>query len=499
MMPAWLSQSLPPAVVLISLLAAILIFAAGEARQRFRIVVNLLAAVIKFGLVVWIGLAVMAGNELEFRFDILPRLELVLRADALSVLFTSLSALLWLVTTVYAVAYLERDRNRARFFGFFSLCVTSTMGIAMAGNLFTFFLFYELLTLATWPLVVHSGSREALASGRLYLRYTLSGGVLLLAALVWIHGLAGDLNFTPGGFLAVHAQDHGVQLRLIFVLLVAGLGVKAALFPLHRWLPAAMVAPAPVSALLHAVAVVKAGAFGLIRVIEDIYGHALVVELGLQLPLLLLAGYTIVHGSVIALRQTNLKLRLAWSTVSQVSYILLGVTLGGQLATIGGMVHLVHQGLMKITLFFCAGIFALLLGAKSLDQLDGMARRLPLVSVCFTVAALGMIGIPPIAGFISKWYLASGAIAVGQPWVVAVLIASTLLNAAYFLPVIQRIWMRSPPADAMPMYDHGRLVHASLVGAAVVTAGLSLVIGLLAAQPYSPLAWVISVATEYLP
>ncbi|HMB37535.1 MAG TPA: proton-conducting transporter membrane subunit [Wenzhouxiangellaceae bacterium] len=499
MISPWTTQILPPAVVLVSTLAAIVIFVAGEARQRLRIWVNLTAALLKLLLVVWIGLEVLAGTTFMFRFELLPGLELILHADALSILFASLSAVLWLVTTVYAIAYLEHSPNRARFFGFFSLCVSATMGIAMAGNLLTLFLFYELLTLTTWPLVVHNGTPEALAAGRSYLRYTLTGGVVLLTALVWLYGLAGNAVFTPGGFLAPLAAEHGGALTLIFVMLVAGFGVKAGLIPLHGWLPKAMVAPAPVSALLHAVAVVKAGAFGIIRTVEDVYGLELVAELGMRLPLITVASWTIVIGSLLALREHHLKRRLAYSTVSQVSYIVLGIAVGGLLATSGGMVHLVHQGLMKITLFFCAGIFGLLLGVKRIDQLDGLGRRMPWVSGAFTVAALGMIGLPPLVGFISKWYLASGALAAGMPLVLAVLITSALLNAAYFLPLVRRLWLNPPGTLVEAPIEIGRLPRLALMSSAVATAALVVVLGVLAAHPLSPLNWVVKIAQGYAP
>ena len=496
-MPAWLTQALPPAVVLVSAVAAVIIFAAGEKRRPLRIVVNLAAATIKFALVVWIGLAVLAGYDFEFRYELLPGQELVLHADALSILFASLSALLWLVTTIYAIAYLERSPNRARFFGFFSLCVTSTMGISMAGNLFTFFLFYELLTLTTWPLVVHNGTPEALAAGRSYLRYTLTGSVLFLAGVVWLYGLNGSVEFTPGGALGGLGEEHAVSLRVIFALMVVGMGVKAALVPLHGWLPKAMVAPAPVSALLHAVAVVKAGAFALIRLVEDVYGFERVCELGLQLPLMIVAAVTIVFGSVRALQQTSIKKRLAFSTVSQVSYIVLGIATGGLLATAGGMVHLVHQGLMKITLFFCAGVFGLVLGVYRVHELDGMGYRAPWTSACFTVAAIGMIGVPPVAGFITKWYIGAGAVAVGQHWVIAILVASALLNAMYFLPLVRRMWLVRPPQGAGRAEYVGTIEHLALVGSAVVTATASLGIALGAAHRLSPLNWVLRIAGEY--
>jgi multicomponent Na+:H+ antiporter subunit D len=490
---------LPLAMVLVSLVAGILIFLLGEQRQRTRTVLNLAAALTKLALVAFISVLVIVGEPPEFRLALLPGLDLVLRADALSLLFTTLSAVLWLITTVYAIAYLERDENRARLFGFFSICVASTMGIAMAGNLFTFFIFYELLTLATWPLVAHAGSRAAIIGARTYLRYTLGGSAVFLIGLIWLYGVAGSRDFIIGGQLGEIGIERDLDLQLIFIMLAVGMGVKAALVPMHSWLPKAMVAPAPVSALLHAVAVVKAGAFGLVRLVEDVYGPELVAELGVGTLLAVVAAITIIYGSVMALRQTDIKRRLAFSTVSQVSYIALGIGIGGVMATTGGMVHLVHQGVMKITLFFCAGIFATVLGVKSIEQLDGLARRMPWTALSFTVAAMGMIGLPPMAGFVSKYYLGAGAVAVGAWWVVPVLIASTLLNAAYFLPLVKRMWMHPEPESWPNESRLSRLETGGLVVPAVLTALISILVGLFAAHPLSPLSWVMGIVTEYFP
>lgn len=490
---------LPLVVVLVSLLAGLAIALLGEERQRLRTVLNLSAAVVKLALVVWIALLVVGGTVPEFRFPLVPGFDLALRADSLSVLFASLSAALWLVTTVYAIAYLEDSANRARFFGFFSICVTATMGIAMAGNLLTFFVFYELLTLATWPLVVHSGSRAALRAGRTYLRFTLGGSALFLIGLIWLYNLAGSQEFIAGGSLGLLDLDARPSLQAIFVLIAIGMGVKAAIVPLHAWLPSAMVAPAPVSALLHAVAVVKAGAFGLVRLVEDVFGSTLSAELGMSMALAIAASVTIVYGSVLALRQSDLKKRLAYSTVSQVSYIALGIAIGGSLATVGGMVHLVHQGVMKITMFFCAGTFAVLLGVTRIDQLDGLARRLPWSAAAFSIAALGMIGLPPMAGFVSKWYLGAGAVAMGQTWVVAVLVASTLLNAAYFLPIIARMWLRPAPQRWPGGRTPSRWVVYGLVLPAVATAFLTVAFGVLAGSTFSPLDWATAIVREYMP
>jgi multicomponent Na+:H+ antiporter subunit D len=487
---------LPLAIVLSSLLPGLVIFAVPEHRSGARTALNLAGAVLKVTLVVGVVRGAAAGYHYEVRYAIAPELELLLIADELALLFASLSAGLWLLTTVYAIGYLEGAPNRSRFFGFFSLCVSSTAGISMAGNLFTFLLFYEALTWTTYPLVVHRGTEASLAAGRTYLRYTVVGGAVFLLGVVWLHAVAGPIEFSAGGALASVAEADRGRLVPIFALLIAGLGVKAALVPLHGWLPVAMVAPAPVSALLHAVAVVKAGAYGIMRVVYNVFGIELTRGLGLGWPLAALAGFTILYGSLRALVQEDLKRRLAFSTVSQVSYITLGVAMYGPFATTGGLVHLVHQGVMKITLFFCAGALAETLGVKRVGEMDGIARRMPWTMAAFAVAALGMIGVPPLAGFVSKWYLGLGGLRSGEGWVVAVLVASSALNAAYFLPLLYRAWFKAPerpwPEKA------GAETSWLLLGPLLVTAALSLLVGVFAGAPFSPLWWVrLIVAGEY--
>jgi len=486
-----LANLLPVFALMTSLLASVVIFALPEHRHGWRIFINLGAAVFKLVLVALMIRGVLLGQQYEVAFTMLPGVEFVLRVDALAMLFAGLSALLWLLTTLYAVGYLEDSPNRSRFFGFFSLCVASTMGIALAGNLFTFFLFYEMLTLSTYPLVVHRGTEKALRAGRNYIIYTLTGGAVLLLGIVWLHSLTGDLPFQAGGHFAAMPPEWRWPLTLIFVLLIGGLGVKAAIVPLHGWLPQAMVAPAPVSALLHAVAVVKAGAFGIIRVVFDIYGLEAARDLGLLLALAAVAAFTIIYGSLRALFQTDLKRRLAFSTVSQVSYIILGLCLFGPLGVVGGLVHLVHQGVMKITLFFCAGNYAETLGVHRINELNGAGRRMPGTSVAFTLAALGMIGVPPLAGFITKWTMGTGALAVGMDWVIVVLILSSLLNCAYFLPIVHRLWFARQEGSWSEERFWGRLeTSAWLFWPPMVTVVLLVLFGVLAASAVSPLSWV---------
>jgi multicomponent Na+:H+ antiporter subunit D len=493
---AWL----PLLVLATSFIPGLVIFMLPERAVVLRTVLNLGGAVLKIILLVLMMFGVYNGVEYEFRVPLVPGLDFVLHADALSLMFVNLSAVLWLATTVYAVGYLEDSPNRSRFFGYFSLCVTTTVGLAMAGNLLTFLVFYEALTLTTYPLVVHRGTEVARKAGRLYLAYTLFGGVLVLAGTIWLYSLTGTLEFIDRGFVAGLGLDPTV-LRTIFWLLILGVGVKAALVPLHAWLPEAMVAPAPVSALLHAVAVVKAGAFGVVRITYDVFGIEFAAQLGVTLPLAVLAAVTILYGSVRALFQDDLKRRLAFSTVSQVSYITLGVAIAGPIATIGGLVHLVHQGFMKITLFFCAGNYAETLGVHKVSELAGVGRRMPWTTAAFTLAAFGMMGVPPMVGFISKWYLGLGALEVGQDWVILVLAGSSLLNAAYFLPILRTAWFDDPPEAWPQERSFGRKETAwFLLLPPLATAATALAWGLLSSMPGTPLDWVQFIAArKYAP
>jgi multicomponent Na+:H+ antiporter subunit D len=480
-----------PLMLLTSLVPGIVIFFLRESQVRVRTTLNMAGALAKVGLTVLLIPPVVAGIRLEWRLPILPGVDLVLVTDPLSLFFVALSSGLWLLTTIYAISYLEGSPNRSRFFGFFSLCVTATTGIALSGNLLTFLLFYEMLTLVTYPLVAHRGTDKAFNAARTYLAYTLSGGVVVLLGVAWLTWLVGPVEFTPGGAdrVAELVADQPAVATAIFAILIAGMAVKSALVPLHGWLPKAMIAPAPVSALLHAVAVVKAGAFGIFRVVHDVFGVSQAMELGVLGPLAVLASVTIVYGSVRALTQDGLKERLAYSTVSQLSYIVLGASIVGQVATTGGLVHLVHQGFMKITLFFCAGIFAETLKVTKVSELAGMGRRMPLTSLAFTVAAFGMIGLPPMAGFVSKWYLGLGGLEAGEPWVIVVLVVSTLLNAAYFLPAVISMWLPPPARSTYSVPERaGSPFEApkALLFPTAVTALMALLMGLLAGIPYSP-------------
>lgn len=483
------SEALPILVIASSALVSFVIFFLDDSRNRMRTTLYLGGEVVKLALVLVMLWGIYFQQSYEVRIPILPGIDFLLQANELSMLFLVLSAGLWLVTTVYSIGYLRDKPHRSRFFGFFGFSVSATAGIALSGNLFTFFIFYELLTLATYPLVVHRDTPEAMRVGRMYLVYTLGGGVVLLAGIVALQLVAGSVEFAAGGSLTGD-EASGLVLISIFVLLVAGFGVKNAFVPLHSWLPAAMVAPTPVSALLHGVAVVKAGAFGIVRVVQEVYGIELSQELGVLLPLTIIASITIVYGSIMAMTQDELKKRLAYSTVSQVSYIALGVSLFSILGSVGGVVHLVHQGVMKVTLFLCAGAIAETLHIKHISKMGGVGRRMPWTMGAFALASLGMIGLPPMAGFISKWHIGLGALDAGQPWVIAVLVTSTVLNAIYFLPVIYTAFFGKQTAE-IPEKEAGARFETDwlMLLPILAVASFSLLVGVFAGLGVSPLGW----------
>ncbi len=485
---------LPLIILMVALTTAMLMLLVREQSEKLRTVVNLSSAAINIVLIFIMLAGVSQGQVFETRLPLLPDISLVFNADPLSMVFVGLSGVLWFFTTLYAVGYFRHGKHRSRFFGFFSLCVFSTLGIALAGNLITFLIFYELLTLATYPLIVHKGNDASLQSGKVYLRYTMVGGAVLMVGVVWLKSIAGALDFATPGLLANTPDLSPAVLTVIFVFLLVGLGVKAALFPLHGWLPRAMSAPAPVSSLLHAVAVVKAGAFGIIRVVYDVYGIELSSTLGVIQVLVLFACFTIIYGSVRAIFQNDIKKRLAYSTVSQVSYITLGIALAGPIAAVGAIAHLVHQGVMKITMFFCAGNLAESQHIYKVTELDGVARKMPVTMAAFTLAVFGMIGIPPLAGFVSKWYLGVGAIESGYPWVIAILAGSSLLNAIYFLPLVYRAWFLPPPVDITGSSDgHQEPVRAEahwmMLLPPLFTITVAMLAGVFANSDASALAW----------
>jgi multicomponent Na+:H+ antiporter subunit D len=392
------------------------------------------------------------GRPAVTLFEVLPGASIAFEIEPLGMLFALIASGLWLVNSLYSIGYMRAnaEHSQTRFYVCFALALAATMGIAMAGNMFTLFLFYEMLTLITYPLVTHHGTDEARRGGRVYLGLLLGTSIVfLLPALIFTWHLTGTTDFRAGGIL--DGKLSAAALGGLLALYMFGIG-KAALMPFHRWLPAAMVAPTPVSALLHAVAVVKAGVFSVVKVIVYVFGIDTLARAGITDWLIGVAGFTIVAASIVALNSDNLKRRLAYSTVSQLSYVVLAAALLVPLSIVGAVLHIAAHALGKITLFFAAGAIYTAAHKTEVSQLDGIGRRMPWTMGAFAIGALSMIGLPPAAGFISKWYMLSGAMA-GAHWIaVAVIAGSTLLNAGYFLPIVYRAFLRVPdPAD----HPHG--------------------------------------------
>jgi len=446
----------PIAAVLVSAVA-IAPIVASRGRPNLREGWTILAAVTKLGIVASMVPGVLAGRVYVTDLGtFVPGVQFSLRADPLGILFGLLASLLWLVTSFYSIGYMRglSEHDQTRYFAAFAASLSTAVGVAFAGNLVVLFVFYELLTVATYPLVAHDETAEARAAGRKYLAYTFGGGVAVLAGVVLVFWSTGTTAFTPGGIAAL-ADAEPVIARAAFALLIAGFGVKAALMPLHSWLPDAMVAPTPVSGLLHAVAVVKSGVFGIARVILDVYGPGLVGDLGLGVLLAAAAAFTLVVASLIALRQDNLKRRLAFSTVSQLSYIVLGLAVLNPMSIVGGLLHIPAHAFMKLTLFFCAGALHVETHTDDISDMAGIGRRMPLTMSAFAVASLGMAGIPLVAGFVSKYFILIGTVTAGELVFTAALLVSGVLNVAYFWPVVYTAFFESPDgADEKPVVEH---------------------------------------------
>lgn len=401
---------------------------------------------------------VLAGARPEVvLFDIVPHVPLAFAVEPLGMIFAAVAGSLWIVNSVYSIGYMRgnKERHQTRFYLCFAISLSAAMGIAFAGNLFTLFVFYEVLTLSTYPLVTHHGNAAAREGGRTYLGILISTSIaLLLTAIVWTWVATGTTDFRPGGILAGAVQ--GPEVGLLLFLFMFGIG-KAALMPIHRWLPAAMVAPTPVSALLHAVAVVKAGVFSVVKVIVYVFGIDLLAAEPSAEWLLYAAGASIIIASLIALRQDNLKRRLAYSTVSQLSYVTMAAAILAPLSVMGAALHIAAHALGKITLFFAAGSIYTAAHKTKVSELNGIGRRMPWTMAAFTIGALSMIGLPPTAGFLSKWYMLMGAYDRAAWFAIGVIMLSTLLNAAYFLPIVYAAFFRKEaPHGHADAHGHGK-------------------------------------------
>lgn len=465
--------------ILAPLVGAGLVMAAGK-RPNLREATSLISALVLLGAAASLIPDVRDGSIPRLvLFRLLPGLDFALRADPLSMVFALSASLLWVLTVFYSAGYMRglNEHAQTRFNTCFALTLFGAIGCAFSANLLTLYLFYEVVSVCTYPLVAHHQDDEGYCGGKKYLTY-LTGAAkgLLLPAMVLLYVLSGTLDFAPNIRTGILPPDvHRGIVTVLYACCLFGFA-KNAVMPLHNWLPSAMVAPTPVSALLHAVAVVKVGVFSTVRVMLYVFGVDRMSALNLGLPTAYFVSFTILVASIIALSKDDLKARLAYSTVSQLSYVILGVALLTPAGIEGGVIHIANHAFSKITLFFCAGAIYVATHKKKISEMSGLGRAMPFTFGAFAIASLSMIGAPPVAGFVTKWYLLNGAWDAGSAGIIIVLLASTLLNTAYFAPIVYQGFFGKPPAS-----DEGRTyreAHASMVVPLVLTAAISVAIGI---------------------
>ena len=477
-----LTHSLQPLLALAFPLGCAWLVFLFRKRPNIREACTLAAAVAQFVVILCMAPVILDGKVIVCHIiTIAAGLEVGYRVDAFGLIFAITSSFLWILVSVYSIGYMRAldEHAQTRYYFMFALAIFSAVSIALSANLVTFYIFYEALTLSTYWLVAHHEDQEAFAATRKYLSYLLVSGWFLFAAVVMTYALTGTTDFTDGGFLSKDTASTGV-LVLLFVLFAMG-SMKAAWMPFHSWLPAAMVAPTPVSSLLHAVAVVKAGVFGFVRIVCYVFGVDLMQALGLGLMLGIVASFTMLVGSFFAIGEDNLKRRLAFSTISQLSYILFGAALLSSYGVKGAMIHIPFHGFMKITLFLCAGAVMVISGKKQISQMAGIGRRMPITMAAFTIGAVGMAGAPPVAGFISKWYLCLGTIQTGYLVFLVVILVSSLLDVIYFFPIVKTAFF-DKPTDSENLHggygsnhEGGRPLYLFMVIPLTITAIFSIV------------------------
>ena len=438
----------PVLAMAVSAAAALLIIYARK-NPNLRESFSIGAGVIKFLIVISMAPTVLAGGAIEYTLvTIYPGVSISFKVDALGLMFAGTASFLWILASLYSIGYMRgnNEKSQTRFYTCFAIALSSTMGVAFASNIFTLFLFYEILSVSTYPLVMHKETKEAWEGGKMYVIYLVGASKsFFLAAMILTYMLTGTLDFARGGMF--EGISGSTMLTAIYILYILGIA-KAGIMPLHNWLPAAMVAPTPVSALLHAVAVVKVGVFSVLRIIFDVFGVDLMHQLHLGFGTAVVVSFTILLASTYALTQDNLKIRLAYSTVSQLSYVILGAALLTKSGMTGGVMHVAVHAFSKITLFFCAGAIYVASHKTLVSELNGIAKKMPYTMTAFAIGALSMIGVPPVAGFISKWYLLLGTLEADQMLFLFVLLTSTMLNAAYFLPILNAAFFKDlPPGE----------------------------------------------------
>jgi multicomponent Na+:H+ antiporter subunit D len=430
------AQPLIPIVIV--LVTALLISCSGK-RPNLREFWSLAGAILTFLSVAAMVPAVFQGNKLFYNLStIAPGINLNFRVDALSLVFGIISSFLWIFATSYNIGYMRSldEHAQTRYYTCFAIAILGAQGVSYSGSIFSLYLFYEIITIFTYPLVAHHQDEEGYAGAKKYIVYLMGTSKgLLLPAMVLTYVLTGTLDFSDNIVSGIFGKGtDSVWITVTYILFMGGFA-KAAMMPLHNWLPSAMVAPTPVSALLHAVAVVKAGVFCISRVMLSVFGTDLLQGLHLGIYTAYFVSFTILVASIIALTKDDLKARLAYSTVSQLSYIVLGVALLDNAGVTGGIIHIANHGFSKITLFFCAGAIYVATHKKKISDMAGIGYAMPFTMGAFAVASLSMIGVPPVAGFVTKWYLLNGALDIQNIPILVMLMASTLLNAGYFAPI----------------------------------------------------------------
>jgi multicomponent Na+:H+ antiporter subunit D len=478
--------SIKPLLAVLVTLFVIPILVSSSEKPNVREGWTFVAGTIKLLLVLSMLPAVLSGKQIVLTLvKIAPGADIAFRVDALGMMFGLVAATLYIVTSMYSIGYMRglNEHGQTRFVSFFALAISATIGAAFSANLLTLYLFYEILSLATYPLVAHHQDGNSRVSGRRYLTFILGTSIgLVLPAMIYCYHVTGTLEFAGGGiFTGELSKPAATVLLLMFVFGFA----KAGIMPFHSWLPAAMVAPTPVSALLHAVAVVKVGAFSIVRVITGIFGIDFLLSFNLGSLVAAIASVTIIVSSCIALSQDEFKRRLAYSTIGQLSYIILGVALLSPKGVTGGMLHIAMHAFGKITLFFCAGAVFVATGKKYISQMVGIGKRMPVTMTAFLIGSLSIIGLPPTGGFISKWYLVLGTLESDQVVFLIVLLTSSLLNAAYFMPIFYKAFFCTKEESMFE--DKVEEAPVMCVAPLVITALISFVL-FFAPQPFLNLA-----------
>lgn len=468
-----------PTLIIFPIICTALVVFFGERNKFARNTFAMLPAVVLFFIVARLAPSVLGGERFFFEFLNRPPFLIQFRIDCFALLMLIIVTFLWIWTVLYSYGYMAHEHSQTRYYGALTSCLGVAVGIITSANLLTMFVFYELLTCTVYPLVIHEETDEAWRSGVMYGIYLLGGGALIFAGMLLLYyHTNGNLTFTNCGIQGL-ALAPKWALYLMFFLFMAGFGVKGAIMPLHQWLPRAMVAPTPISALLHAVAVVNMGIYGIVRVIYNVFGPQLFSALQMDTILALFAVLTIIGAAVIALKQRQIKRMLAYSTVNQLSYIILGVSSVHPLAFLGALLHIFYHSIMKITLFYSAGSIIKQTGKTELRDMSGLAAKMPITCLGFTIGAVGIIGLPPMAGWISKWNMMEGFLGIGQPLLAIVYMISSLIEVGYFLPPILWAFMGKYKVDKQRGLE---APISMLIPIAIVTI-LSLVFGLFGSAP----------------